>query len=80
MLAPKEALQVQNYVNSHLFDGKHVLTMEDAANMQPIPGTRNGGGSYTILATQYGDLTILVWVQYMEAGFMTIRYAHKQAW
>ena len=79
MLATEEALKVKEYVNDHLFDGHQVLTVEDAANMQAIPGTRKGG-SYTILSCQYGDLTILVWIQYREAGFMAIRMADKVAW
>ena len=78
MLSIKEAQIVRDAVNSGLFNGKTVLSIEDVANMQPIPGTRSAA-SYTILAAQYGDLTILVWVQYTELG-MRVRMARKQAW
>ena len=79
MLAINEAQQVKSFVNRNLFNDEEILSLEDAANMQPIPGTRHKGGSYTILAMQDGDLTILVWVQYVDGGFH-IKKADTQAW
>jgi len=47
--------------------------------MQPIAVNTKGSG-YTILGIQYGDLTILVWVQFDEALGAKVRAVKTQAW
>lgn len=78
MLSTNDALHVRNAINRELFDNESVLTMEDVAQMQPIPGTRMGD-SITVLGIQYGDSTILVWVQYMDYG-LYVKKVKRQAW
>ncbi len=38
------------------------------------------GSGYTILALQFGDLTILVWVQFSEKLGVMVRRVKGQAW
>lgn len=78
MLAIKDALMIKNFVNGFLFEGEDVLSLEDAANMHPIPGARHDS-SYTILSIQVGTQTILVWVQFTDRG-LRVRGANKQSW
>ena len=78
MMSIEDAKVIKNAVNNSLFDGETVLSLEDAAQMQPIPGSR-GSDSITVLALQYGDLTIMVWVQFAQMG-MRVRKVRKQAW
>ena len=78
MLGINEALQIRNYVNTYLFEGEEVFSLENAANMYPVPGARSSE-SYTILAIQVDDLTIMVWIQFTGKG-IRVRKAHKQAW
>ena len=78
MLSTNEILHVRRAINRELFGDESVLTMEDVAQMQPIPGTRMGD-SLTVLAIQYGDSTILVWVQFMDYG-LYVKKVKRQAW
>ena len=78
MLSTNDAQLVRNAVNRELFNDESIFSVEDAAQMQSLPGTRMGA-SITVLAIQYGDLTIMTWVQFTEHG-MRVRKVHSQAW
>ena len=78
MLGFEEAMYIRNFVNNHLFDGESVLSLEDAANMHPLPGTRNEY-SYTVLGIQVREKSILVWVKLTDRG-LRIRQAKLQEW
>ena len=54
MLGIQEAQLIRNFVNNHIFQGKNVLSLENAANMYPIPGARRKN-SYTVLGIQIGS-------------------------
>lgn len=61
------------------FNGNGPITLEDIVRMEPIQ--KSGiGGSYTILATQYGDLTVLVWLGYNENLSMCVRKVDTHKW
>lgn len=78
MLGLSDAKVIKEAINHECFNGEAVVSLEDVAQMQIIPGTRIGD-SITVLALQYGDLTILAWVQFTEIG-MRVRKVRKQAW
>lgn len=57
----------------------NVINLEDICRMQPVPmSTRSGG--HTILATQFGDMTILVWIQFSEAIGVRVRAVKAVCW
>ena len=61
------------------FNGSGPLTLEDIVRMEPI--SKGGkGGSSTIIASQFGDLTILVWLQFNEKLGVCVREVQTQAW
>lgn len=61
------------------YNGNGPLTLEDVVRMEPI--SKGGkGGSYTIVASQFGDLTILVWLQFNEKLGVCVRAVKTQAW
>ena len=78
MLDIKTATLVRKAINEH-FSSPDMVSLEAVCRMQPVVQNTSGSG-YTILALQYGDLTILVWVQFSEKlGVMVIR-VRGQAW
>lgn len=77
MLDIKTATLVKNAINKEM--NGEIATLEDACRMQPISQTTYGSG-YTILALQYGDLTILVWIQFSEKLGAMVRKVKTQAW
>ena len=78
MLDLKTATIVRNAINKH-FSTPETISLEAVCRMQPIVQNTSGSG-YTILAMQYGDLTILVWVQYSEKLGVIVRGVKSQAW
>lgn len=60
------------------FNGNAPLTLEDVVRMEPISKSDKGG--YTIVASQFGDLTILVWLLFNEKLGVCVRRVKTQAW
>ena len=82
MLDIHAARTIRNAINHH-FDkdgeGTEFIDLESVCRMQPIPfGTKAGGCN--IFGTQYGDLTILVWVQISQIEGITVRAVKTQSW
>ena len=77
MLDIKTAKLVKDAIDKHF--GKEVVDLENVCRMQPVPVNTKGSG-YTILSTQYGDLTILVWVQVNATLGVCVRAVKTQAW
>ena len=78
MLDIKTATLVRKAINEH-FSSPDMVSLEAVCRMQPVVQNTSGSG-YTILALQYGDLTILVWVQFSEKLGIVIRRVKGQAW
>ncbi len=78
MLGIEEAKTLRNAINCMLFKGKIVVSLEDVAQMQPVPGTRISD-SLTVLGLQLGNKTILVCVQFHEIG-MRVRDVQVVEW
>ena len=78
MLDIKTATLVRKAINEH-FSSPDTISLEAVCRMQPVVQNTNGSG-YTILALQYGDLTILVWVQFSEKLGVIVRSVKAQAW
>ena len=78
MLDIKTATIVRKAINEH-FSSPDMVSLEAVCRMQPVVQNTSGSG-YTILALQYGDLTILVWVQFSEKLGVMIRRVKGQAW
>lgn len=78
MMSIEDAKVIKNAVNNTLFKGKPVISLEDAAQMQLLPSSRVSD-SISVLALQYGDMTIMAWVQFTEMG-MRVRMVRSQAW
>lgn len=77
MLDIKTAKLVKSAIDNHF--GKEIINLENVCRMQPVPVDTNSTG-YTILATQYGDMTILVWVQFDETLGVCVRTVKTQCW
>ena len=72
------AEQVKKAIDNK-YNGKGPLTLEDVVRMEPI--SKGGqGGSYTIIGSQFGDLTILVWLQFNEKSGVCVRSVKTQTW
>ena len=78
MLDIKTATLVRNAINNH-FSSPDMVSLEAVCRMQPVVHNTSDSG-YTILALQYGDLTILVWVQFSEKLGVMVRRVKGQAW
>lgn len=78
MLDIKTATLVRKAINEH-FSSTDMVSLEAVCRMQPVVQNTRGSG-YTILALQYGDLTILVWVQFSEKLGVIVRGVADQAW
>ena len=78
MLDIKTATLVRKAINKH-FSSPDMVSLEAVCRMQPVVQNTNGSG-YTILALQYGDLTILVGVQFSEKLGVMVRKVAAQAW
>lgn len=78
MLDIKAATLVRKAINEH-FHSTDMVSLEAVCRMQPVVQNTRGSG-YTILALQYGDLTILVWVQFSEKLGVMVRGVKAQAW
>ena len=78
MLDIKTATIVRKAINEH-FSSPNMVSLEAVCRMQPVVQNTNGSG-YTILALQFGDLTILVWVQFNEKLGVMVRSVKAQAW
>ena len=79
MLDIKTAKIVKEAIDKHFASHKSPVDLETICRMEPIPVNTKGSG-YTILGTQYGDLTILVWVQFNETLGVCVRAVKTQAW
>ena len=79
MLDIKNAKLIKEAIDKHFAPHKSPVDLETICRMQPVPVNVKGSG-YTILSTQYGDLTILVWVQINETLGFTVRAVKTQAW
>ena len=77
MLDINTAKLVKGAIDKHF--GKEIIDLENVCRMQPVPVNTKGSG-YTILSIQYGDLTILVWVQFSETLGVCVRAVKTQAW
>lgn len=77
MLDINTAKIIKQALDSKWYKNNCPLTLEDVCNMQPIS---RAGIAYTILASQYGDLTILVWVQFDEKRGVVVRLIKTLAW
>ena len=78
MLDIKTAQLVKNAIDKH-FGGKEFIDLENVCRMQSVPVNTKDGG-YTILSTQYGDLTILVWIQVDATLGVCVRSVKTQSW
>lgn len=78
MLDTKTATLVRKAINKH-FSSPDMVSLEAVRRMQPVV-KNTGGNDYTILALQFGDLTILVWVQFSEKLGVMVRKVESQAW
>ncbi len=78
MLDIKTATLVRKAINKH-FSSPDMVSLEAVRRMQPVVQNTSDSG-YTILALQYGDLTILVWVQFSEKLGVMVRSVKGQAW
>ena len=77
MLDISTAKLVKSSIDAN-FNGNGPLTLEDVVRMEPIS---KGGksGAYTIIGSQFGDMTILVWLQFCEMGVI-VRTVKTLAW
>lgn len=78
MLDIKTARIVRKAINEH-FSSTDMVSLEAVCRMKPVVQNTSGSG-YTILALQFGDLTILVWVQFNEEQGVIVRSVKAQAW
>ncbi len=78
MLDIKTATIVRKAINEH-FSSPDMVSLEAVCRMQPVVQNTSGSG-YTILALQYGDLTILVWIQFSEKLGVRVIRVKSQAW
>ena len=76
MLDISTAKLVKNAINEHFKEAR--ISLEDVSKMTPATVLGKSGG-YTILTGQYGDLTIMVWIQIKETGTI-VRAVKTQAW
>ena len=76
MLDIKTAYLIKNVIDKKV--SPDAVTMEDVCRMEPIQVSTKTSG-YTILGTQCGDLTILVWVQFSDLG-ACVRAVKTMAW
>lgn len=74
----KDSKKIQKAINEHF--STNTISLEAVGRMQPVTKNSKDGNDYTILALQYGDLTILVWVQYDEKNNVIVRNVKAQAW
>lgn len=78
MLDIKTATIVRKAINEH-FSSPDMVSLEAVCRMQPVVQNTSGSG-YTILALQYGDLTILVWIQFSEKLGVRVIRVKSHAW
>ena len=78
MLDIGTATFVHKAINEH-FATLDMVSLEAVCRMQPVV-QNTGSSGYTILALQFGDLTILVWVQFDEEFGVIVRSVKVQAW
>lgn len=83
MLDLKTAKIVQKAINDHFYSPSQtepMVTLEAVTRMEPVVQNTRGSG-HTILALQYGDLTILVWVSIVEKpGAMVVNRVNSVSW
>ncbi len=77
MLDISTAKIVKAAIDDH-FKKEVNISLEEVSKMTPAPVVGHGGG-HTILSCQYGDLTIMVWLQMRETGTV-VRAVKTQAW
>lgn len=77
MLDIKSATTIKKAINKEL--GYERATLEDVCRMEPLPITTKGSG-YNVLGMQYGDMSVLVWVQFNEKLGVIVRNVCAQPW
>jgi hypothetical protein len=77
MLDISTAKLVKKAIDNH-FKEAVKISLEEVSKMTPAPVVGRGGG-HTIISCQYGDLTIMVWIQIRENGTI-VRAVKSQAW
>jgi len=78
MLDIKTATIVRKAIIEH-YSTPDMISLEAVCRMQPIV-QNTVGSDYTILGLQFGDLTILVWVQFNEKLGVIVNGVKSQAW
>ena len=76
MLDISTAKLVKKALDEHFKEDR--ISLEDVSKMTPAPVLGKSGG-YTILTGQWGDLTIMVWLQIMATGTI-VRAVKTRAW
>lgn len=79
MLDIKTAKIIKKAINENQATCSFQITLEDVCRMQPVSVITCGSG-YTVLGLQYGDVTILVWVQFNETLGVCVRSVKAQCW
>ena len=79
MLDIKAAKLIQKALDEYYAPHASNICLEDICRMQPIPVTTKDTG-YTILALQFGDCTLMVWVQFNETLGVCVRGVKTQSW
>lgn len=77
MLDIKTANLIKDVIDNKVAAG--IVTLEDVYRMEPIQVSTKSSG-YTILGTQFGDMTILVWVQFSESLGVCVRAVKTMKW
>ena len=78
MLDIKTAQLIKGAIDKH-FGGTEFIELESVCRMQPVPVCTKDGG-YTILSTQWNDLTIMVWIQVDSTSGVRVRSVKTQSW
>ena len=78
MLDIRTATVIRKAINEH-FSKPDVISLNAVCRMQPVVQNTDGAG-YTVLALQYGDLTILVQVDFDEDRGVIVGGVKTQSW
>ena len=81
MLDMNTAKIVKKAIDEHFNTKKNgeIMSLEDVVRMTPV-SKAGRGGAYTILSAQFGDMTILVWIQFNDTLGVCVRAVKTQAW
>jgi hypothetical protein len=79
MLEIKYAKLILKAIKENTATSAFPVTLEDVCRMQPVPVV-TGCSGHTVLGTQCGDVTILVWVNINETLGVCVRSVKAQCW